>query len=103
MLNLSSPFNSIFRFSKISSMLPPARKRDSPKRLDPHPPGSKHELVSTRVKKHAEKKKQRDIKRKQRDKGNVEKENMETEEVAEDNVVEDHTMETDNQDERKEV
>ena len=85
--------------SKRSTMLPPGRKRDPPKRLDPHPTGSKHDLISTRVKKNAEKKKQRDMKRKQRDKGNVHKEVVEEAdelvmEVDKDKAPEDPTMET---------
>ena len=81
-------------------MLPPARKRDVPKRLDPHPPGSKHELISTRVKKNAEKKKQRDIKRKQREDKNVEKKE---EEMLEKDIPDDLDMEKEKKNEGKEA
>ena len=55
----------------FTSMHPPSRKRQAPERLDPHPPGSKHELGSQRVKKIAVKKQETKRKRKQRDKKKV--------------------------------
>ena len=57
--------------SLFTTMHPPSRKRQAPERLDPHPPGSKHELGSQRVKKIAVKKQETKRKRKQRDKKKV--------------------------------
>ena len=47
-------------------MKPPSRKRSAPEKLDPHPPGSKHQMMSARKRVAADRNKERDIKRKQR-------------------------------------
>ena len=38
-------------------MKPPQRKRNAPEKLDLHTPGSKHDLISARVRKIADRKK----------------------------------------------
>ena len=55
----------------FTTMHPSSRKRQAPERLDPQPPGSKHDLGSQRVKKIGVKKQETKRKRKQRDKKKV--------------------------------
>ena len=65
-------------------MKPPQRKRNAPEKLDPGPPGSKHDLISARVRKIADRKKKREIKRNQRVKtedGDLGNDQVDTEET----------------------
>ena len=65
-------------------MKPPQRKRNAPEKLDLHTPGSKHDLISARVRKIADRKKKREIKRNQRVKtedGDLGNDQVDTEET----------------------